>query len=609
MKLSTRIALVFVPLLLASAGLASGLVVWRVNDTLIEVERQELEITLAQHASQGRAHLLEMERTLRMLSSTPPIRGIPRATAADGIDPLDDSTREAWESRLARIFEGSLDAHPAFDQLRLIALVDGQELVRVERDDSGTARRVVGKDLQNKASEPYFERFSSLARQRVGFSPITPNREQGRMERPYRPTLRAGMLVSHAGAPYAMLVLNADARTLLSDLAGREGRHRITLEDSAGRWDASPDDDGALTFRWAGTSPIASNRTPSERHVSVVRPLPLAEGHDLLLVGQAPYRSITRRTWTALTPMLYLTPLLALAAVLLAVWSSRFATRPVVRLTEAVRRLDPTGNDEVGLPSDLPGESGELARALHRSFEDVRERTRQLEASNAELERFAFVASHDLQEPLRTVSSFTHLLAGEHAELFDDEARVQMDFILDATQRMRDLVNDLLAYSRLRRPEPPTRCDLGEMIQEILEDLAERVDETTAIVQVEPLPTLSIHRSAIRTLFTNLLTNALKFRRAGVQPEVRIRASTEGETYVFHVEDNGIGIAPEHREKVFGVFERLHTRAEFPGTGIGLAQVRRAVELHGGTVTIEERSTPGTTFRFTLRDVDAAPPA
>jgi PAS domain S-box-containing protein len=224
----------------------------------------------------------------------------------------------------------------------------------------------------------------------------------------------------------------------------------------------------------------------------------------------------------------------------------------------------------------------------------------ELERSNEELQRFAYVASHDLQEPLRMVAGYTQLLARRYEDQLDAEAHSFIDYAVDGVKRMKQLIHDLLAYSRVgsqgRSFEP---VELVEAVEWALANLEAAVEEAGAKIEYGDLPKVDGDRPQLGQLFQNLIGNALKFGDGQV-PRIRIHARTTEEGWSIGVEDNGIGIEPRHREKIFEIFQRLQRREQVEGTGIGLAICSRIVERHGGRIWVESEPGEGSTFWFTL---------
>ncbi|WP_413258845.1 PAS domain S-box protein [Floridanema fluviatile] len=226
----------------------------------------------------------------------------------------------------------------------------------------------------------------------------------------------------------------------------------------------------------------------------------------------------------------------------------------------------------------------------------------ELKRSNQELEQFAYVASHDLQEPLRAVTGYTQLLMSEYGDHFDETAQSYAEFITDGTKRMQLLIQDLLTYSRVgTRGKEFALTDCNSVVKEALRNLQVAIEESHAEIIVEPLPSLKLDRSQLVQLFQNLISNSIKFCEQE-HPRIQIRAIQRQTDFLFQVEDNGIGIKPQYLERIFEVFKRLHTRREYSGTGIGLAICKKIVLRHGGQIWAESTPNLGTTFCFTIPD-------
>ena len=225
----------------------------------------------------------------------------------------------------------------------------------------------------------------------------------------------------------------------------------------------------------------------------------------------------------------------------------------------------------------------------------------ELKRSNAELEQFAYIASHDLQEPLRVVSGYTQLLKRRYVAQLDAEANEYIDYAVDGVKRMQTLIHDLLAFARLStrgRGFQPT--DLNFLLRQVLANLAAQVDEAGATMTVGELPNLRVDASQVVQVFQNLLSNALKFRRPAVPLVITLTANRDGDYWRFTVSDNGIGIDAQYSGRIFEVFQRLHSRDQYPGNGIGLAICKKVVERHQGRIWFESTLGEGTSFHFTL---------
>ena len=231
-----------------------------------------------------------------------------------------------------------------------------------------------------------------------------------------------------------------------------------------------------------------------------------------------------------------------------------------------------------------------------------------LSESNAALEQFAYVASHDLQEPLRTMSSYAELLTRKYTGKFDAEADRFLGFIVNASQRMSSLIQDLLEYARATTEEErPTSVALDEDLEAALTHLTQAIEESGASITHDPMPTIAVDRGQMVRLFQNLIGNALKYRKPDQIPQIHITAEQMNREWTIAIRDNGIGFDPQYASTIFAPFKRLHQPDAFPGTGVGLAISRRIVEAHGGRIWAESRPGEGAIFRFTL-PLDGKPP-
>lgn len=255
----------------------------------------------------------------------------------------------------------------------------------------------------------------------------------------------------------------------------------------------------------------------------------------------------------------------------------------------------------VGISHDIT-ERKQTEVMLEELNEDLRKRANQLAATNAELEQFAYIASHDLQEPLRTTTGFIELLRRQYYGKMDETADKYLNFIADASDRMKVLIKDLLDYSRIGRKKELHMVDCNAVLKDVLKDLGGIVKETNASVSSDELPVIKGYRTELKLLFQNLISNAIKFRRGNASPVIHISVKKTGAFREFSFQDNGIGIDPQHRERIFVIFQRLHTRMEYEGSGIGLAHCKKIVELHGGKIWVNSTPGEGSSFHFTIYD-------
>lgn len=259
----------------------------------------------------------------------------------------------------------------------------------------------------------------------------------------------------------------------------------------------------------------------------------------------------------------------------------------------------------MGVSRDIT-ERRQMEEELRESKEQLQQKAEELARSNAELEQFAYVASHDLQEPLRMVASYLQLLQRRYVGQLDDDADEFIAYAVDGASRMKRLINDLLAFSRVgTRGKTMTPTASEEVLDYVLKDLQIAIEETGATITHDSLPTVMADAGQLEQLFQNLLGNAIKYRSED-PPEIHVGVERQGDEWLFSIRDNGIGIDPNHAERVFVIFQRLHARGEYEGTGIGLAISKRIVERHGGRIWVESEEGKGATFFFTLPLVDTS---
>lgn len=241
-------------------------------------------------------------------------------------------------------------------------------------------------------------------------------------------------------------------------------------------------------------------------------------------------------------------------------------------------------------------------RALNAELEDrVRQRTEELRRSNEDLEQFAYVASHDLQEPLRAVSMYVQLLERRYHDQLDAEGKKFIGYATQGASRMRELIHDLLAYSRASTQEQHLQTiEAADALARAEANVRGALEEAGGRITHDPLPSVRADETQLTQVFQNLLSNAIKYRSPDEPLQVHVWAEREGDTVAFHVRDNGIGVEPDYHEQIFEPFRRLHTRAEYPGSGLGLSICKRLVERHGGRIEVESEPGRGATFHIQL---------
>jgi len=235
----------------------------------------------------------------------------------------------------------------------------------------------------------------------------------------------------------------------------------------------------------------------------------------------------------------------------------------------------------------------------------VLQRTAELEIKNKELEQFAYVASHDLQEPLRTISSFVDFLTEEYYGKLDDNANSYLTYISQASERMQILIKDLLDYSRIGRKTVLQEVDCNAILSDVLADLSSAIEKMEAKIAVPvKLPVVKGYATELKQLFQNLISNSIKFHREGVPPVIAISCNNNTGAWEFSFRDNGIGIEAQHHERIFIIFQRLHNRVEYEGSGIGLSHCKKIVELHRGKIWVDSELGKGSNFQFTIHKME-----
>jgi len=250
----------------------------------------------------------------------------------------------------------------------------------------------------------------------------------------------------------------------------------------------------------------------------------------------------------------------------------------------------------------------EYEKSLKKLNDDLEMKARDLTLSNAELEQFAYVASHDLQEPLRMITSFLSKLDTKYSYQLDEKARQYISFAVDGARRMRQNILDLLQFSRVGKGDSlPEDIDINEVIEEVR--LLHQTDmaECGAVIETGPLPVIHTYMAPVVQVFNNIISNAIKYQKPDLPPRIRVTATQQGNTWEFAISDNGIGIPEEYRQKIFIIFQRLHSKEKYDGTGIGLAVVKKIINNLGGRIWVESAPGSGSTFRFTIPSLAATP--
>ena len=355
-------------------------------------------------------------------------------------------------------------------------------------------------------------------------------------------------------------------------------------------------------------TPTRYERGEAKRAIAMAVP-----GTPWMVVTELPTRLIVAPAQAYLLNMAPIAALIVILGTLIAWWGSRRLTAPLVGVTRAAeaiasgdlaQRVPPGRDDELGrLAQSFNTMAEQVSRSHHHLEAQVAQRTKALEGTNAELESFSYSVSHDLRAPLRAIHGFARILLEDHHAKLDPEAQRLLGVIDQNTRRMGQLIDDLLAFSRLGRTDLTTGpVDMKELTQ-LVADEVQRVESGrngSLEIRIDPLPPARGDRGLLRQVMSNLLLNAAKFTRGRPSARIEVGSKPNGDQTVYYVKDNGAGFDARYADKLFGVFQRLHSAEEFDGTGVGLAIVKRIVQRHGGRVWAEGVVSQGAIFYFTL---------
>jgi signal transduction histidine kinase len=420
---------------------------------------------------------------------------------------------------------------------------------------------------------------------------------------------------------------SAKADALLVEIAGESDRHAMLVGGIRAMLDSLPSRVSSLVTLsdegdWLALHARLLNQT--DRTDDIVAALTEQVDEDLALARQGLNQDLEAAQRRATNTLIAVGVLGLAAAIALGTLITRSITHPLSKLAQGARalaagdfkyRIPVIGSDEL---SDLAKVFNHSAASIAQLFEEVQrerataqaaqaalqERAQELARANADLEQFAYSASHDLKEPLRIVALYSQMLQRKYAGQLDRDADDYMNYLYRAARQMEQLINDLLTYTKTAQAhsEPLEPTSAHKVLDRVLGTLEPEIRAQRCTVSSEQLPTVLAHEIHVQQLFQNLIGNAMKYR-SEIDPEIEIRAEAKGPDWLFSIRDNGIGIEPQYTTQVFGIFKRLHGH-KYPGTGIGLAICQRIVDGYGGTIWVESEPGQGSTFRFTLPAAD-----
>lgn len=538
-----------------------------------------------------------------------------------------DASGAAGRDQVEQSFAALLEAKPHYLQVRVLELIsdDAREVVRVDRLAGGDLPEVFPVDrLQSKGDTTYVQMARGALMEQALLSRFDLNREFGELTLPLTPVVRAlAPIRLPDGCACGLVVINLDLNRFFERLRSVSDSE-VTLRLIDDRGLVLLDEDGTLGpgFGIEAGEPQANAfeellRTSAvdggmERivrgptGVTGISALELGGGSRPLRLGievsvDDSHIVSTRLGAVSQAVVWILLTLALIAAVTLRVVA--WIQAPLLEVAADIGRPR-SQNDFEPVPEPEQAEAGAVARNFNGLLAAMRDHRAELQRTNAELQQFSSVASHDLKEPVRTIHSFSALLKRQYGDVLDTEGHRILGFMESASARMLSLIDDLLAHARLGNKRSIEPVDLAGLTGEVLEDLSSAIADAGADVEVGSLPVVAGNRSELRVLQQNLISNALKFRRSDTPCVVRIGAVRSGSAVTVHVDDNGIGMDEELRTRAFEMFVRGHSRESYAGSGIGLAHCRKIVELHGGRISVTESTMGGTRVEYSLRGVD-----
>ncbi|TKB25899.1 HAMP domain-containing protein [Desulfopila sp. IMCC35006] len=571
---------------------------------------------------------------LIILREVPPVRGIIRAEDNGGIDKQTGVRIAYWYTRTEEIFAAFLSSKQVqYNQLCYLN-EQGSELAKVTLA-AGTVKVTPRDQLRKKTEYPYVAEAIRLREGEVYFSNVRLNRVDGKIMRPHLASLQiATPVYDERNTARGLIVMSLAARWLFSniDTAAPDAKKYLINQD--GDFLVHPDQtkefgfDLGFKYTLNNEYPMISEEmlaTESDisyhgefKHIWGFQKIFFDPGNRKRfwsLVYEIPEAIALRDVYKIQKRMVLVGLVIIFFSIGFILWISlREIISPLTRLIKTAKRME-TGDLSVRLPEDKGAVEFIILHQTLNSFVEKQQnaidnfekelalRTRKLEASNRELQQFSYIASHDLQEPLRKITAFGDRLVAHAGETLDEKSKDYLKRMQSAASRMKQLIEDLLNYSRVStQPNPFEIVSFEKLIEETIAILEHRIAETGGQIEIEgKLPAVHGDRFQLQQLIQNLLANALKYHQPDLPPKIVISGRTPaGSLTEIKITDNGIGFNEKYLDRIFIPFQRLHTRDEYEGTGIGLAISQKIVQRHGGTITAKSRPGTGSTFIITL---------
>ncbi|NVJ49256.1 MAG: HAMP domain-containing protein [Gammaproteobacteria bacterium] len=652
--IKTKFLLLIVGLVVFTSLTIVAVVSYHLNSVLRTEKYEQLQQNLSFIRLSVQSDIKQLSNDAKILASSRLVKGLIKSQEGSSTDLLFLIQQEEWLESLRVLFNQVLQANRQYFKVRYIRLSTDEEglaahEVIVTWRKNNSIQVLPNSELQNKIHRDYIQQALTLKPDQILLSQLSLNREFGKISQPHIATLRAVAPVFDGNELNGFIVISMNLTQLFYQASEViDNQHKLYALREDGQYYFHGDPSRSFSFEnpesfqytiqtdYLYSQAILDGSEHSSGLVyqsNTDTEFAMAKQHlhfdtlnperQLILALVQPYEKITAITSDINQQLIYTAMVIALVTIFLGLATMRTLNRPVKELLRSIKSFG-FSQEIISLPVERRDEIGALARQFQEMSRRIKEQTEllnqeilvrrftekqlkqqevELKRSNGELEKFAYVASHDLQEPLRKVQAFGDRLVERSAEQLDERSQDYLKRMQQAASRMSQLINDLLSFSRIAtRGRPFKPCQLDDVVSGVLSDLEVAISESGTEVSVQPLGIINGDEMQLRQLLQNLIGNALKFRKPEGQHKVSIwsKLSQDAAFLELHIRDNGIGLDEQYADRIFEVFQRLHARNEYEGTGIGLAICRKIVERHGGSIMVSSALGEGAEFIIKL---------